>query len=228
MEKVAYLLWSPPTRSPDQFRERLLASVPTQFGRLGARRVKVCVTDSAVDAGAGLHLGAHRPHALVTWWTDSSFDDRGCVDILASVTDRIAGYLVSESEPLRYAKRSRPGTRCDGFTAVGCIEPADGLSLEEFRARWFGPHRATAIETQHTFSYVRNEVVRPLTDGAPPWAGIVEEMFPLAALDDAHAFFDAVDDPERFATNTRRMMDSVSSFIALDRVESHPMSEYRF
>ena len=85
-----------------------------------------------------------------------------------------------------------------------------------------------AIDVQSTFSYVRNEVVRPLTSDAPAWGGIVEEGFPLEALSDRRVFYDAVDDEEKFRRNLEAMIESCAAFLSMERVDSHPMSEYRF
>jgi hypothetical protein len=88
--------------------------------------------------------------------------------------------------------------------------------------------RDTAIETQSTFSYVRNEIVRALTPESPPWAAIVEECFPIGALDDPMVFYDARGSVERLAAHQKRMFEAVQQFIALDEIECHPMSEYVF
>jgi hypothetical protein len=85
-----------------------------------------------------------------------------------------------------------------------------------------------AVETQSTFAYVRNEIVRPLTPGAPGCAAIVEEHFPLEALTDPMVWYAAGGSKQKFQENFQRMMDSCSAFLALDRVDSHPMSEYVF
>jgi hypothetical protein len=75
---------------------------------------------------------------------------------------------------------------------------------------------------------VRNEIVRALTPHAPHWAALVEENFPLGALTDPAVFYDAAGDPAKLRANQERMFRAVQGFLALDRVESHPMSEYDF
>ena len=45
------------------------------------------------------------------------------------------------------------------------IVPKDGLSYDEFIHLWHTEHRVVALETQSTFAYVRNEIVRALTPG---------------------------------------------------------------
>ena len=85
-----------------------------------------------------------------------------------------------------------------------------------------------ALETQSTFGYVRNEIVRALTPGAPGWAAIVEEHFPIEALTDPMVWYAAEGSQERYRQNLRRMLDSCTAFLAIERVDSHPMSEYVF
>jgi hypothetical protein len=107
------------------------------------------------------------------------------------------------------------------------LERPERLSFEAWIAHWHGPHREVALETQCTFTYVRNVVVRALTPDAPPWAGIVEEGFPAAAVTDPMRWYKAEGSPETLKRNVARMVESCRKFLDLERVESHPMSEYR-
>ena len=107
-----------------------------------------------------------------------------------------------------------------------CIAKRADLDRARFIDIWYSVHRQVAIETQSTFSYVRNEVVRALTPDAPAWDAIVEEGFPIEALDDPRVFYDAVDDEALFRENLQKMVESAGSFLDLERVSSHPMSHY--
>jgi hypothetical protein len=229
MEKLVYLLWKEGSAKPDAFRDRLLAELPPALREEGAVQLKISVTDSAVDAGRNLHLGAHRPDALVTFWLECCQDRARGEAVLSSLVERLAGYLVVESHPLRIeTPEGGQGKRMPGFSLVGCIEPADGVDQAGFLKTWEEVHRDVAIAVQSTFSYVRNEVVRPLTPGAPDWRGVVEEGFPLEALSDPQAFYDAVGDTAKFERHLKAMMDSCRAFLSIEKVDSHPMSEYRF
>jgi len=232
MEKLTYLLWDESEtdeRSVDSFRDRLISTLPDLLEANGASQLKICVIDSAVEAGRKLHLGPFAPNALVSFWLDCVRDRTECEAALSQRCRRMAGYLVVESQPLH--RKSRPdgiGARMPGFTLVGCIEPAEGVSHAKFIELWENVHRDVALETQSSVSYVRNEIVRPLTDDAPAWGGIVEEGFPIEALTDPRVFYDANGDEDRFRMNARRMVESCRAFLSIDRVDSHPMSEYRF
>ena len=228
MEKLAYLLWNE-SSDADAFRDRLLSELPASLAAAGALRLKVSVTDSDVSAGAALHLGALVPDALVTFWLECCQDRAAAEGALQTVSVRNAGYLVAESHPLRTeTPEGGIGQRMTGFSLVGCIEPKDGVSLHEFATTWESVHRDVAIDTQSTFSYVRNEVVRPLTMDAPAWAGIVEEGFPSEALKNPEAFYDAVGDHAKYRKHLKLMMESCNAFLSIEKVDSHPMSEYRF
>ena len=86
--------------------------------------------------------------------------------------------------------------------------------------------RDCAIETQSTFQYVRNEIVRTLTGAPPPWSAVVEEGFPIGALSDPRVFYDAVDEEEKFRANLKRMMDTVERFLEMPATDVTAMSEY--
>ena len=231
MEKLAYALWKR-DESDQAFADRLLTEVASMLVDLGARGVKVSVVDDAVAAGGGMRISAVEPpkSALVTCWVDQAQERADLEAVLEASATRIAGYLVLESRALftPHDHLPGPGQRTEGFHLVTGIVPRAGLDHRGFIDYWQQTFRDIAIDCQATWDYVRNEVVRPLTPEAPAWAGIVEEGFPTAALDDSSAFFDAVGDEERLAANQQRLFDSVQEFLDLGQVDSHPMSEYVF
>ncbi len=143
------------------------------------------------------------------------------------MTSRLAGYLVAESVPLaRDVPPVPPGARLPGLYTVAFLERPERLSREQWLSLWQEEHTRVATETQSTFLYIQNAVVRALTPGAPPWAAIVEEAFPTAAATDPALFFNASGSPEKLKENRSRMLASCTRFLDLDRIESHPMSCY--
>ena len=82
-----------------------------------------------------------------------------------------------------------------------------------------------AIETQSTFGYTQNWVVRTLTPDAPGIAGIVEELFPAEAITDLQAFFGAADDQE-LQDRLGQMVASTSAFGANENIDTVPTSRY--
>jgi hypothetical protein len=229
MEKLVYALWKRGEEPDEAFKRRLLDEAAPRLLALAIERVRISVVDHDVAAGEKLRLGSLSPPkaGLLSLWIEQAQDRAPVERVLSGTCGAFAGYLVLESRPL-VNRAARPGARTPGFALVTCFEPADGLPYAEFLRIWHEQQRACAIETQSTFGYVRNEIVRALTPGAPKWAGIVEENFPLAALTDPAAFYDAVGDPAKLKRNVKRMLDTCRGFLAQDRVESHPMSEYVF
>jgi hypothetical protein len=233
MEKLVYVIWKRGEEPNEAFKRRLLDEAAPRLCALEIERARISVVDDDVAAGEKLRLGKMAPAkaAFLSFWIEQSQDRAGVERVLSGTCGAFAGYLVVESRPL-VNRAARAGARTPGFALVTCIEPADGLAYEEFLRIWHEQQRACAIETQSTFGYVRNEIVRALTSNAPgpmvlpKWAAIVEENFPLAALTDPAAFYDAVGDPAKLKRNLKRMIDTCQGFLAQDRVESHPMSEY--
>jgi hypothetical protein len=153
---------------------------------------------------------------------------------LAEVFERMAGYSVVEStiltnqaHPPGPAERTwGPAERTWGYSQVALLHVPAHMSFQEWRRVWLTQHTPVAIETQTNFRYVQNVVLQSLTDGAPPWRGIVEEAFPLEAMQDPHLFFDAVGDDAKLHGNLARMMESVHRFLEPDGTDLIRTSEY--
>jgi hypothetical protein len=231
MEKIVSVVWKPAVASDAEFGKRLREAAP-ELIRLGAMNVRVNVVDEHVAAGTHARVGRMDPPkaGCVSFWLDEADDLQGALlETLAACSERVAAYLVVESIPLHNTAHLAPtGERTPGFNLVTGIEPKDGLAYDDFLGLWHDEHRKVALETQSTFAYVRNEIVRALTPDAPPWAAVVEESFPIEALTDPAVWYAAAGDPERLDAHRRRMVESCVAFLAIDRVESHPMSEYVF
>ena len=230
MEKLVYVVWKPPAASDPEFTRGLLDVVGPKLTALGARGLTLHLSDADVQGVLRARITRLEPpvSGLVSFWLDAA-DERAPLErALAEATSRLAAYLVVESVPLRNTTQCAPlGRRTPGIVMVALIERPERMPWEDWIARWQGPHRQVAIETQCTFLYVRNAVVRALTPGAPPWAGIVEEGFPAEAITDPMRWYKAEGSPETLRRNVKRMVESCQAFLDLDRVESHPMSEYR-
>ena len=138
----------------------------------------------------------------------------------------VAAYLVTESLLL-----PRPGTaageRTEGFANVALLRRPAQLDVETWFTRWHVDHTPVAIETQSTFGYTQNAVVRALTPDAPVLAAIVEELFPIEATSDLHAFFGADDDAD-LADRMNAMVASTAAFGANVDVDTVPTSRYVF
>ena len=237
MEKVIYLLWGDGSPSGgDALRQRLLDEVVPELTSAGAAGIGVNVHDSdaAPAPSPAPAPEGEDPHvAEVSVWLDS-YEARGGVETaLGSLGHRLAGYLVVESLYDDYgttpyaAPRTWPdGERSPGVLTVALIHRPAGLDYREWITRWHGTQSPVSAELQPRTRYVRNEVVRSLTEGAPDIDGIVEEGWPSTGhVADPMLFFNA-STPEELEANVSRMITSVDACLDLSRLRSSTMSEY--
>lgn len=232
MEKVIYLIWRKPEVEPDTFEGRLRITLAHALQEAGVRALQVNVADAAVAPAVGLRQSFLKPppEAVVQVWVDSAIRRfRAPVDeAIAAQASRSAAYLVTESQPIRNRKHPpRAGERTEGFAQIALLRRPPKLSYDTWLDIWHNSHTPVAIETQSTFEYIQNVVVRVLTPDAPPLDALVEECFPAGAMTDPKLFFGAPDDEDNFKRNLARMMESVHRFIDLSTIDVIPTSQYR-
>jgi hypothetical protein len=225
MEKLVYVLSQDEPFDAAATRVALASRVAPKIRRAGGARIGFSLTDADVAAGAGVAIHNQQPpiRGLISFWLESA-DDRGPAEqALREEVGGLDGYLVAESRPLVHSPPV--GQRAPGVNLVTCINRKPGLSDQAFFDLWNIEHRQVALETQSTFAYVRNAVVRKLTPDAPDRDGIVEESFPIEALTNPKVWYDC-DSDEELGRRVKRMLDSVNAFLDLGPLESTPMSEY--
>jgi hypothetical protein len=237
MEKVIALVWGPgDAESGDALRHQLVEETVPRLRRGGARGVTFNVHDSAADPAPSPAPApeGEQPHvAQISLWLDC-YERTGETDAaLAALRMPTASYLVVESlyEDYGTTPHAEPrdwpdGERSPGVLTVALIHRPEGLDYREWITRWHGTQSPVSGELQPRTRYVRNEVVRSLTDGAPEIDGIVEEGWPsVDHVADPKLFFNATTD-EELGANVSRMLDSVSACLDLTRLRSSTMSEY--
>ncbi len=238
MEKLVYLLWGDGSPdSGDALRAVLLEEIVPSLGHLGGRALTVNVHDSdaaAAPSPVPVPEGEDPHVAEVSVWV-ASYDRRAGFDRAVAVAgNRMAGYLVTESlyEDYGTTPHSGPrhwslGTRSPGVLTVSLIHRPSGLDYATWVQRWHGVQSPLSAALQPRCRYVRNEVCRPLTPGAPAIDGIVEEAWPsVEHVADPMLFFSAGGDPEVLATNVAAMLESVDACLDLSRLRNTTMSEY--
>jgi hypothetical protein len=220
MEKLVYLLWRDPSESADAFARRLVEVAGPKLVASGAHSVTVDAADPA-DLGKTVPIRDSAPEfaGVVSFWL-GCVDDRPAYEpVLRDSAARVAGYLVTESVPRDFDARTWPnGVRSPGVKLISVFEQPARLTRDEFIARWHGSHTPLSLEIHPLWRYVRNVVARPLTAGAPDYAGIVEEhVREVADLTDPERFYGG---KENMAANMRRVLDDARSFLDLERVAS--------
>lgn len=238
MEKIVYVLWGDDAPGAgDALRARLLGPVARSVLAAGARAVTVDVHDSdAAHAPSPVPTPeGEDPHvAVVSLWVDS-YDRRAPVEKpIFEVGTAVAGYLVVESlyedygtTPHGPARTWADGDRSPGVLTVSLIHRPPDLGYESWIERWHGTQSPLSANLQPRCRYVRNEVVRALTDNAPEIHGIVEEAWPsVDHVADPMLFFNAGGNPDVLSENITAMLESVNACLDLGRIRNNTMSEY--
>ncbi|UMB71962.1 EthD domain-containing protein [Mycobacterium paraterrae] len=224
MEKVVALLrvadhdenWCQRQRGP--VAEAILA--------LGVAGLAVNVRDAAVTHSMMTLTTLDPPGAaVVSIWTQQCYGEQigEALRLLAAECDQLAAYLVTESNPLLAPLEL--GRRTTGLANIALLRRPPELDYDSWLRRWQHDHTPVAIETQSTFGYTQNAVVRALTPDAPRLAGIVEELFPIEAIADLKAFFGAADDAD-LQQRLSRMVASTTAFGANANIDTIPTSRY--
>ncbi len=231
MEKIMYPVWKPAAVSADAFRDDLLQQLAPQLAALQAvHGLRICVADSAVAPAAKRRMESHAPlpDAVLSLWVDYAGGAAQWEPLIAARVERKCAYLVAEAEPLVSRERhpSAPGERVYGMCHVVFISPPAQMTREEWLAVWKDSHTQIAIDTQSTFGYRQNLVVRHLGENTPPCHALVEENFPPEAMTSDHAFYATGGNEELLQANMKAMMASCARFIDFQKIDVIPMSEY--
>ena len=218
--KYMYALWA------DGLESAIFA--PTFHDALrttGANRLQVNIDDVDV-APAKLRITTFpKPvRAVVAVWID--VEPTEVSRLLVGVSRECAGWEVAERSPLVPPAVSN-GERAPALAQIAFLRIPDELDEAEWLYRWQGLHTSVAIETQSTFGYVQNRVLRSIV-GDTHVDAIVEELFPMDAMTDLHAFYGSGGDPEELQRRLERMIASVTSFGADRSLDSVPTSRYIF
>ncbi|MEH6548435.1 MAG: EthD domain-containing protein [Pseudomonadales bacterium] len=231
MEKAIYLLWKVDDEPRATFAERMLEQLAPKLLAENIAALQINVVDETIRLGEHMLIENSKPryYAMVSLWLESAIKRAPLEAIMSEACDRIAGYLVTESEPLPNTTQISPlGERTPGLAHVVLLQKPAHLSYEEWIEVWHGSHSQIAIDTQSTFVYRQNVVSRTLTADAPACDAIVEEAFPIAAMTSWEVFYDAEGDPERMAAHQQTMIDSCQRFIEFDKLNACSTSEYQF
>ncbi|GAA2065833.1 EthD domain-containing protein [Williamsia deligens] len=180
---------------------------PALHRRAGARVVQTNLAGDPRFAGAFALQAMPEPIDAVVTVVDA--DDPARVEsALREVARRVVGWEVQRRTPIP-PPPSDDGEPADAMANVAFLRRPADMAHEAWLARWIGHHTPVAIATQGTFGYVQNIVVAPVTDDVEHVDGIVEELFPVAAASDPHAFYGSGGDEDELSRRMAAMLDSV-------------------
>jgi hypothetical protein len=199
---------------------------------LGVRRLQVNLDVGLADpAGPGdardvLRLSTAAPiRAVVSTWAADGVPAEGVTDVLRQVDRAVLGWQVEERVPTP-PPEVPDGTRADALANVAFLRRPAQMPRADWIAHWHGPHTAVAVRTQATFGYVQDVVTGTLTPETPHVDGIVEELFPRAALHDVHAFYGSGGDRDELDRRITELMASVAAFGADRDLDLVPTDRY--
>jgi len=225
MEKVIVTLRT--GSADDEWAETICGPVAEGLLELGLPGLTVNVRDAAVrDALMTLTTLDPPVTGFVSLWTQQYYGDQvaAALDLLGKHAEHVAAYLVTESAPMP-PPATPPGQRAPALANMALLRRPADMDEPTWLTRWHRDHTQVAIDTQSTFGYVQNYVVRALTPDAPVVNAIVEELFPVEAVGSLHAFFGAADDDD-LRHRMEQMVASTAAFGANVNIDAVPTSRY--
>ena len=195
----------------------------------GVERLQVNIDDADVAPAMRIATDDSSIGAIVSVWTSGPADvvTAALQAVAQDVSGRVAGWEVEERRPIE-PPESWDGSRGDGLANIALLRRPDELTQDEWLHRWLVDHTPVAIETQATFGYVQNVVVAAVTPEAPAKHALVEELFPIVAVSDMHAFYGSGGDDAELSRRLERMMGSVTRFGADRDIDLVPTSRYLY
>jgi len=235
LTKIVYIAWAPQDWDRAKIRATLLDACAPALRGAGAQRLQMNIADQFAEVRSPAPgVPFERPmSAQINVWVED-LDHRFAIEgVLRRAGLLIAGYRVEEQIYTDYGgnahgdPRSWPdGERSPGVLAVTLMERPKRLSREAWIRLWHGRQSPMSEAMQPRSRYVRNVVERPLTPGAPPFEGIVEEAWPsFEHVTDPFLFYGASNVFE-LVKNMAIMLHSVVSFLTLWRIRTVMTSEY--
>lgn len=232
MEKLVYGLWRRPDQDIDALRTTLLDRVAPTLLDLGVSGLRVCVEE---PAGKAYRVGANPDGSLlaasVSLWI-GSYDDRAPHESALAIADATAyGWIVAESEARSYGEhRTWPdGDRSPGLSITTFFDKKEGVDDDTFYRIWHGEHTPLSFDIHPFWLYVRNQVLRSITPGAPPVRGIVYEAVPTDEdMLDFTRFFGCADEPDRLMAQIKVVDDHMNTFGNTATLQCVPMREWIF
>lgn len=188
----------------------------------GAARLQVNLDDDAVAPALRFGPGTPITAVLAAW---EVADPTALLDAVRRLDADAHAWHVGERTPL-VPPAVADGERADALANYAFLRRPEAMAHEAWLADWLERHTQVAIDTQGTFGYVQSPVVEHLTAGGRDVAGIVEELFPMAAMRDQHAFYGSGGDDAELERRLTTLMDSCARFGAADGLDLVPTSRY--
>ena len=145
MEKLAYQLWKKDDDSLENFKEALLKNLSKDIGEL-VQELQINIADADVEPANDLVQSNYppSPNAVIFIKVKSYFSADTLESYLEKITNKIHGFVVSESIILNKPEKSPLGSRSEGFSQVVFLEKPATMSAFDWFDHWTNYH--TEIE----------------------------------------------------------------------------------
>ncbi len=233
--KFVFVVWDRAAPDPARRRSRLVDQVGTALRtHLAVVTLSVDVDgpNSRVRSPSPFPLGARPVAGLVNLRTPTTDAPARVHRILSEHGFDAAGYRVESSIYRDYGDNAHApprdwadGVASPGVVAVTLFEKPSRMAYDDWLSAWHHGISPLSEAIQPRTRYVRNRVLEPVTVGAPPVAGIVEECFPSADhVRDPRKFYGADSIPS-LVKNMARILWSVTRFLNIFRIQTTVMTE---
>jgi len=225
MYKVMFFLKKPTAIDTAAFFKKMTSSISPFLADFDQVRLAIHDDDIAAAKPFAMVSSSHAKDAVLSVVNFAPVDINAVLEAIKPLVDEVQIYALKEYLPLSI---DAPLNRLQGMSQIALLKKPKHLSQDEWLDIWLNTHTQVAIETQSTFSYRQNVVVKHIQSaGGVSYDAIVEEQFPSAAMTDRQVFFNSPNDEQQYRKNEKRMIDSVSRFVDFTQFECFPMSEYR-
>jgi len=232
MEKLVYGLWRAADQDVDPIRAALLDEVAPGLLALGVDGLRIEVEE---PAGKVLRTGSMPDGSLlcgsVSIWLDS-YDHRGPhEELIRGAGAQVHGWIVAESVAKSHGDRRTwaDGDRSPGMSILTFFDKGAGVSDDDFYRIWHGEHTPLTFDIHPFWLYVRNQVLRAVTPGAPSVRGIVYEATATdEEITDLPRLFGCADAPERLMDQIAIVNDHMATFGNTDTLQCVTTREWVF
>jgi hypothetical protein len=235
LEKIIYILWSPDSMDKERTRDLLLNEVADKLLKAGSELLTIYIADPEAEmkSPAPKLYPGKLLSAMISSHVKSMAAARKIEALLSKYGFEFSGYRADESIYTEYGgnRHCEPRNWCDcerspGITMVTLMERPKKFTHEQWVKKWHTTISPVSEELQPRTRYVRNEILEPITPGAPEFEGIVAECWPSKKHVSNSFLFYGAGNVFQLVVNMFRILKAVTSFTSLRRIQVNVMSEY--
>lgn len=192
----------------------------------GADRVQVNAPDPAFGEKKRIQELPRPVTGTVQVWSEGR-DEELLAAARGHLGDDVAAWEVEEVEVIA-GPVDGDGVRTTALAQLAFLRKPADLTHDAWLTHWKQTHTRVAIDTQDTFGYVQNRVLRPLTALGSDVVAVVEELFHEAAVDDHHVFYGSGGDSAELKRRVAEMVASCTAFGANRNLDLAATARYRW